>query len=89
MESLSKCSKNFQFADEFFYFVIHENSPFYEDTKKYVDWLFGIFLIIGSCCIVATVKRGFWKLAFIENNKKLIKDEDWKNIHMKIPRLIV
>ena len=88
-DPLSKCSQNFQFVDEFTFYAFLRYPDFYISAKNYIDWCFGLFLLIGILTIFSIVKRGFWKLKFIENNKKLIKDEDWKNIHMKIPRIIV
>lgn len=84
---MSKCTDDFLFVDEYLFY-------FYQrfELSKYriqIDWLFGIFLGVGLFVIICTVKRSFWKLNFIKINKTLIKDEDWKKIHMKIPRLIV
>ena len=61
----------------------------YPDYKIWMD-IAMISLRIG--CIIAAVcviKRGQWKIRHIGHNKKLIKDEAWKDIHMTVPRRIV
>ena len=45
--------------------------------------------LVGILCAYYIIKRGLWKIRHIDHNRKLIKDEDWKDIHMTVPRRIV
>ena len=47
------------------------------------------FQLVGILCAYYIIKRGLWKIRHIDHNRKLIKDEDWKDIHMTVPRRIV
>ena len=42
-------------------------------------------MFVGICII----KKGKSKLKYIEHNRNLIKDEDWKEIHMTVPKRII
>ena len=45
--------------------------------------------IVGISVAICIIKRGLWKIKHIGHNRKLIKDDAWKDIHMTIPRRIV
>ena len=42
------------------------------------------FQLVGILCAYYIIKRGLWKIRHIDHNRKLIKDEDWKDIHMTV-----
>ena len=42
--------------------------------------------VIFSACVI---KRGLFKIKYIDGNRNLIKDEAWKDIHMTVPIHIV
>ena len=48
-----------------------------------------ILNLMGISSAGCIIKRGLWKIRHIEQNRKLIKDEAWKDIHMTVPRRIV
>ena len=45
--------------------------------------------LVGVIAAICIIKRGLWKIRHIGHNRKLIKDEAWKDIHMTVPRRIV
>ena len=54
-----------------------------------LNWLLLAFVFFMIVFAIYILKRGRKKLKYIKQNKKLVKDQDWKDIHMKIPEYII
>ena len=63
-----KCLPDFMFVDE--YLLVFDQYV----NRRIIDFIFGAFLFSGIIVLICTFKRGRWKLKFIKNNQKLIKD---------------
>ena len=70
------------------YFDVFELEK-YPKTQLYVDigiLAFSFLLVIFASVIIC---KGLKKMKYLEHNKNLIKDKDWKDIHMVIPKSII
>ena len=65
------------------------NTKNYPECRQIEDYSFLASYLLGILAAIYIIKRGFWKIKYIEHNKNLVKDEDWKEIHMKVPKRIV
>ena len=61
----------------------------YPDYRMWMDIALMGLRIVGISAAGFIIKRGLWKIEHIGHNRKLVKDEDWKDIHMTVPRRIV
>ena len=61
----------------------------YPGYRIWMDIAVMALRIGGISAAVCIIKRGLWKIMHIGHNRKLVKDEAWKDIHMTVPRRIV
>ena len=61
----------------------------YPAYREEIDIALLALFPVGITMAICIIKRGMWKIRHINHNRKLIKDQDWKDIHMTIPRRIV
>ena len=69
---------------------------YFKNVKdKYPEWRItidiSILMVYALFCIFAwkIMRKGQKKVDFIKNNKNMIEDEEWKDIHMEAPQIIL
>ena len=76
-------------VDIMFPMLVNALLPEHPKVRKLIDFVLMALHFVGISVAVCVIKRGLWKIRHIGHNRKLVKDEAWKDIHMTVPRRIV
>ena len=75
--------------------IVNVKKTYRKISAKFQNNLFeislalGIWYVLGVLISIFIIRAAFKKIKSLNYNKKLVNDDDWKNIHMKIPTYMV